>query len=373
MGEVSCARVLLVGKSGVGKSAFINYFLDKDIAQVGDGKPVTTEWKEYNIDFNGFKIEIHDTVGVEVEKFNEWKEDTLNKIKTRNNDNDISKWYHTMLYCFSASNSRIEDAEVEIIKEIKKNVSQRMHIILTHCDDMDNEHKKNKIDEIIKKIESSLGSDIRIYKVCSINQKKRSGVEIVKFGKEEIVEDIFQILWEDISKKVSEEWAKKLKEETLDFLLQIYNETKTGLDKKSKTGHFKNILSLEYDKHSDDYIKKTIEPLLNIYNSYHNIAENSNDGLISSKLIDVSNLRRKILDIKKIVTESDLHKTFLSFNHILLPLPLFLLDIITAIKRHKDHKRILAELYIMYCKVRCDINSYPFEEEIYKELLEVIK
>ena len=47
--EKTCARILLLGKTGVGKSSFVNYFLGKDVAVTGIGKPVTQELKEFEI------------------------------------------------------------------------------------------------------------------------------------------------------------------------------------------------------------------------------------------------------------------------------------------------------------------------------------
>ena len=40
-------RILLLGKTGVGKSSFINYFLGKDVAAAGAGKPCTQELTKY--------------------------------------------------------------------------------------------------------------------------------------------------------------------------------------------------------------------------------------------------------------------------------------------------------------------------------------
>ena len=65
--EKTCARILLLGKTGVGKSSFVNYFLGKDVAVTGIGKPVTQELKEFEIEHNGLYLNVTDSKGLEVE------------------------------------------------------------------------------------------------------------------------------------------------------------------------------------------------------------------------------------------------------------------------------------------------------------------
>ncbi|MEG0051398.1 MAG: GTPase [Terrisporobacter sp.] len=43
MNNSNVAKVLILGRTGVGKSSFINYLLDNKSAKVGVGEPITQE------------------------------------------------------------------------------------------------------------------------------------------------------------------------------------------------------------------------------------------------------------------------------------------------------------------------------------------
>lgn len=62
-----CANILLLGKTGVGKSTFINYLFEKDICVTGAGKPVTQNIYGYiNKDIVNMPIRVFDSKGLEV-------------------------------------------------------------------------------------------------------------------------------------------------------------------------------------------------------------------------------------------------------------------------------------------------------------------
>ena len=69
------AKILLLGKTGVGKSSFINYFLGKELAKTGAGKPITQEITAYEVDDGRYPIEIFDSKGIEAKTANEQKND----------------------------------------------------------------------------------------------------------------------------------------------------------------------------------------------------------------------------------------------------------------------------------------------------------
>lgn len=203
--EKSCARILLLGKTGVGKSSFINYFLGKDVAVTGIGKPVTQELKEFEMEYNGLYLNVTDSKGLEVENSEKIKEDIIKNIVARNGNDNIFEWYHTIFYCISLTNARIENYEIEFLKELKGKISQNIHIILTNCDDP--EKAKAQINGMREKLNKELGENTHIYEVCSVEITKRGGKKIMPHGKEEIIKGVFDLLWDDICWKIAEDFT----------------------------------------------------------------------------------------------------------------------------------------------------------------------
>lgn len=207
------AKILLLGKTGVGKSEFINYFLARDAAKTGVGKPVTQEITAYELTDGKLPIEIFDTKGVEAKTANTQKEDIISEIKKRNNDKDVFNWFHTIFYCTSAE-KKFENFEADFIKDLKKEISQHIHIILTKCDLVESK----KIPDIKNEIKRKLGyEDVEIFEVTSINEELIDGTIVEKKGKESVMGRVFELLWEDISYKLSLDYAKTLRKKFIEI------------------------------------------------------------------------------------------------------------------------------------------------------------
>ena len=77
-------NVLIIGKSGVGKSSLVNYLFGKELQAVGVGAPVTKmEIKEFVYKYDEhFEMHIYDTWGLEpsAKKAEQWKKTIFDEI-----------------------------------------------------------------------------------------------------------------------------------------------------------------------------------------------------------------------------------------------------------------------------------------------------
>lgn len=297
------AKILLLGKTGVGKSAFINYFVGREVAKAEAGEPATLiNFEPYIAE--GFdhsnKITICDTKGLESLNANEQIKEIINEIVQRNkSDNNIFDWFHTIFYCISFSNPRFEDFEIKFINTLQKELKQHIHIIITHCDN--NNATQENILKMKEKIKSDLvdTSNIEIFEVVSIKKKKLIGKSVEPSGKEVIAERVFDLLLEDIAYKLSNEYAEKLRNSIEQIVYRAFSKLDDFIENKFKLGtlidfikdpdetednlntHMEEVFS-ELEDDMDDIIEKTneefseiLKPAAELYSSYYGVVSES--------------------------------------------------------------------------------------------------
>ena len=113
--KMNPVNILIAGKTGVGKSTLINNVFREKLADTGIGKPVTKHLRR--ITKEGIPIVLYDTRGLELEQ--KVQRQVMKEIfdlveKKRNTPEAL----HAVYYCIQANSSRIEDMEIELIKEI---------------------------------------------------------------------------------------------------------------------------------------------------------------------------------------------------------------------------------------------------------------
>lgn len=154
--NLKIVNLLVVGKSGVGKSTLINTVFGEEVARTGIGKPITDHISL--IEQENFPVRIYDTVGFEISSLGFDIKGVVKSLKrnpvqqlikkvqsTETPEDDI----HVAWYTVSGSGSRIEEAEIAFIKwMIQKKIP--VIVVLTKSYDLNEAILlKNQIEKLL--------------------------------------------------------------------------------------------------------------------------------------------------------------------------------------------------------------------------------
>lgn len=209
-------NVLIIGKSGVGKSSLVNYLFGKELQPVGVGAPVTKmQIKEFTYKYDKhFEIHIYDTWGLEpsTQKAELWKKKIFDEI-ARHDEESISEWFNTIIFCLNAKSSRIEDFELDIMEQLLRE-KNHLTIALTHCrskEDPDGIILRKSIREELEKRGIDSLEDRNFVFVSNV-KKALLGGSVEQFGKEEIFVSIIRNVWASLKSKVPYQARKRFEE-----------------------------------------------------------------------------------------------------------------------------------------------------------------
>lgn len=112
--ERGFVNVLVVGKTGTGKSTLVNTVFNDRIADTGQGRPVTQHMRRYTKE--GSPVSIYDTKGLEVADYRPILEDLKSKVREINRSERHEDHVHVAWLCIAEGARRVEDAELELAK-----------------------------------------------------------------------------------------------------------------------------------------------------------------------------------------------------------------------------------------------------------------
>lgn len=192
-------NVALIGKTGVGKSALLNYIFNQAVRKVGVGTPVTERgFHRESFKVHDIPVTFFDSWGLEVGASDEWIKLLKEELQTRSTEKPVQEWFHTVFYCIAASSARIEDFEIEILRNL---IQERYQVIVifTKSDLVANDD----LDSLSSRLDRAFPSNekIRCIPVCSEEKQLRTG-KTEKFGIEVVYTSIFEGFWCSISARL---------------------------------------------------------------------------------------------------------------------------------------------------------------------------
>ncbi len=176
-------NVLLLGKTGVGKSALLNCLFGDSVVKSGSGAPVTTKGihPQRPFKYGRMMIRIYDSWGLEPGDSDTWKSIIDREIgKTRTAS--VEEWFHTIIYCVDAQKSRLDDFEIKKIIRPLLNEGNQIVFVLTKAD-IAGERKLKAVREVITKEFPG----VMIFPVGSVEAKLRNGTVKKPEGREPLL------------------------------------------------------------------------------------------------------------------------------------------------------------------------------------------
>lgn len=186
-------NVLITGKSGVGKSTLINAMFGEEVAITGTGTPVTQQTQLFENE--NTSIRIYDTKGFEISGTQEIADEIKKIIVEKNQSTKKDDMIGVIWYAIAANAGRIEETEINFIKElVGSDINVPVILVLTKADNRDEFLPLRKAIEkenlAVAGIVNVLAEDTPIYHPITGNRSDT----IEAYGLDDLAQMTYQVL-----------------------------------------------------------------------------------------------------------------------------------------------------------------------------------
>ncbi len=198
--NLNTLNVVIVGKTGVGKSTLVNSVFRENLAETGIGKPVTQHMRK--ISKKGMPISIYDTKGFELGKNaqDEVKEELKNLIADGVKSHDVNQAIHCIWYCINAASNRIEQEEINWIKQLtQENRVYQVPIIIVLTQSFSKKHAR----EMKKAIEDENLDVVNVIPVLAQDYEVDDDYVVKAYGLDTLISIMEEVLPEELEDTLS--------------------------------------------------------------------------------------------------------------------------------------------------------------------------
>ena len=196
--ELKKLNVMVLGKTGVGKSTLINNMFNEKMAETGVGKPITTKMRK--IEKKDFPLAIYDTPGLELGGENSMKElisEVTSEIDRGVKSGDIKEMIHCIWYCVATPSHRFEQAEIDFLKKFLDETSKfNVPVILV----LTQSYSKKDAKELKTQIEKENLPIINIVPVLAEDYEIDEDYVVKSYGLNALSELMYEAIPEEVKK-----------------------------------------------------------------------------------------------------------------------------------------------------------------------------
>ncbi len=134
-------NIMILGRTGVGKSSLINTIFKNHIAEVSDLIPETQDFKVFRGEEYGISVNLIDSKGYEINDDADESKKAMESFvhKIQEYIAQSHEKIHLIWYCIPITEERVEPLDKELIKRLSsiESIRGRIAVILTKCDEDD--------------------------------------------------------------------------------------------------------------------------------------------------------------------------------------------------------------------------------------------